>query len=1023
MAHTSTVTVLFTDLVGSTGLLHHGEARADQLRQAHFATVRTAAVHQGGGVIKSTGDGLMIVFHSAVSALAAALDAQRALLRLRRRDAQQPATRMGMATGEAFEEGGDWFGRPVIEAARLCALAHGDEVLTTGLTAAMVRGHTTERFRSRGEERLKGFDEPIEVMQVSWEVDTPVELPPWVPERRHFVGRSVELDRLREAWARRPTTGRHAVLVSGEPGIGKSSLVAELAREVWARGATVAWAGCDEHVPAAFQPFIEIIRQLIVLAPEAVGMTRNSIGSLARLLPELAIPVPEMTPPEPADPAVERRRVHQAVSALVDAAAPPALLIVLDDLQWADQSTLLLLRSLLLERSPAPLLVVGTYRQTDLRPDGPRAELMEELRDRAAVSLELDGLTQRDVETLVAVTAACPLDPAGVTFARDVHLATRGNPFFVGQILAHVHEQGAVQRNEGSWRPTMTVDELGLPAGARDLVRRRLAMLSPPARQVLTTGAVIGTCFDDSLIEQVSGIPTGAVDLLDALDEAVGAGLLAEVPDRPGQFVFVHGLVRSALLADLTSVRRASLHRRIGEALEQVGNAPPAVLAYHLCEGARPGETHAALRWSYEAIADSRSRLAVEEGRALAERALRVLGREPDPDRSARARLRMALAGTLSHTGEGPRSEELQALATEDARLSGDARLFAVAAVALATSGVSPGRSRPERLRLLEDALEQLPVEALALRAKVLSAIAQYRALDEGRGVDADEQAREAIELARASGDGEVLQWALETRMWALTGSPHLDLLHEVVAEYERLGADHAMVPSNSWNLGELDRTSRRESVVVGRAVVLLQSGDLAGFDASARELGALAAQGSGRAAGFCVMWRGMRALFDGDLVTAETTVEELAQHAAHVGGAAWLQRAHLLDLQDRLPELLTTARRRAAHTPRSLTAEAMLAYALARSGELGPAAATLTSVARGDLAGIPRDMRRPSTLVYLARTSAILHDAAAAIPLRAALAAYAGQFLVTGAGTLCLGPADDLLSLLDDVVPAAPRT
>ncbi len=279
MATTQTVTVVFTDLVGSTELsVSRLETKAaDDLRQTHFGLLRGAVQAAGGTEVKNLGDGLMVTFTSLSRALACAVAMQQAIDRHNHRKATAPlSVRIGISTGEAIEDDGDYFGDPVVEAARLSAKAEGGQILATEMVKAMAGRHATQEFVLLGDLELKGLPGPIPAVEVAWE-PTPVDatgdgqlaLPPQLVSSSAeslfaFFGRSDELTRLADTQKISATECRLRVtLISGEPGIGKTTLVAQAARSTHVSGGNVLYGHCEEGLGIPYQPWITALTQLI----------------------------------------------------------------------------------------------------------------------------------------------------------------------------------------------------------------------------------------------------------------------------------------------------------------------------------------------------------------------------------------------------------------------------------------------------------------------------------------------------------------------------------------------------------------------------------------------------------------------------------------------------------------------------------------------------------------------------------------------------------------------------------------
>ena len=278
--------------------------------------------------------------------------------------------------------------------------------------------------------------------------------------------------------------------------------------------------------------------------------------------------MPGLPEPLPAEPEAERHRLFESVTDLLaDSSDNAPLVLVLDDLHWADKPSLLLLRHLLRSVTPIRVLILATYRDTDLDRSHPLADVLGDLRREGGVTrLDLMGLDAEGVEQLMESAAGHDLDAPSLELAKAVHTETEGNPFFVGQMLLHLVESGLVLQRGDRWTSDVALSDVGIPEGIREVVGRRLSRLSDVANEALLWAAVVGTEFDVPIVEAAGG-PSG-VALLDALDEATQIGVLREVGGAVGRYRFVHALVRSALHEEISTSRRVRMHWQVGEAIE-----------------------------------------------------------------------------------------------------------------------------------------------------------------------------------------------------------------------------------------------------------------------------------------------------------------------------------------------------------------------------------------------------------------------------------------------------------------------
>ncbi|HZU49303.1 MAG TPA: BTAD domain-containing putative transcriptional regulator, partial [Mycobacterium sp.] len=574
---TRTVTFLLTDIEGSTAAWEaDAEAMAVALAR-HDELVEQVVTSRGGRLIKTRGEGdaTFSVFDRPSAAAAAAIELQDAILHEPWALREPMRVRAALHTGEAELRDGDYFGRAVNRAARLRSLATGGQILCSGATAELVIDSLPDDvvLVDLGMRQLKNLARPEHVFELRLEPaeppaetsDAPLErpaLPAVLTGPGPFVGRGRELERLVSAWQTVFAGGMHAVLIAGEPGVGKTRLAGEWSRQAYQQGAIVLYGRCDEDLGAPYQPFAEALRSLMPCLGASRLRGLRGVEALLALVPGLTDVLPDVTAPTRADPETERYALFDAVVALLELASASApVVLILDDLHWAAKPTLLLLRHLLRFGEHARVQVVGTYRSTDLDRSHPLAAMLADLhRDSTANRLALSGLDEDDVTTYVAEAGYDDEE-----LARALASVTGGNPFFLIEALRHVDESGGV------WDPST------LPQGVREAVSRRLSRLPTETNKALGAAAVVGSRFALDLVERVVG-----QDLVDAFDEACKAGIVIEEPG--GRYRFNHAIVRQSLLAELASVRRMRLHQRIAATLETQPGADDellAELAYH----------------------------------------------------------------------------------------------------------------------------------------------------------------------------------------------------------------------------------------------------------------------------------------------------------------------------------------------------------------------------------------------------------------------------------------------------------
>ncbi|MBV8561059.1 MAG: AAA family ATPase, partial [Acidimicrobiia bacterium] len=773
---TGVVTLLFTDLVGSTETLARvGDERLEQLRRTHFRLLRGAVASHGGHEVKNVGDGLMVVFPSAVDAMSAAVAVQQGIAHHNAAHPDQPlAVRVGLHVGEPIRDEEDYFGTPVVVAKRLCDAADGGEILVSALVGDLAAGRVSFALSDPTPFALKGFADPLPARRLLWEEAAPPEpgLPPALAGRdESFAGREDELADLTAEWRAVRAGELRVVLLSGEPGIGKTTLGVHFARDVARAGGTVLYGRCDEDALVPYQPLVEAFGQWLSSASDAAvrALPERHAVALSRILPALRERLPGLPEPRTNEPDSERYQLFEAAVELIGAVATDRpVLLMLDDLHWSDKPTLLLAREMTRRLADAPVLLLGTYRDTDLSRTHPLAELLADLRkEKSVLRLPLSGLSPAALERLLAGDATLGAWEKGL--ARELSRETEGNPLFVREILRHLVETGAIAEEDGRWVPRLELERLGIPEGVKEVIGRRLSRLSEAANRVLRVGAVAGREFDFRLLETVTDV--SGDELLDAVDEALATRLLIDVPGRPDRYAFSHALVRETLYDELSTARRLRLHRQIGLALEELSGPDVSArlpeLAYHFCEAAPAGEAAKAVDYARQGGDRAMAQLGYEEAVRLYGMALEA-SEELEGADAVRCELTLALGEARWRAGGIDAARPTFAAAAQMARPLGDPVLLARAALGFAGAGVQfwwieVGRFNQAVVALLEEALERLPSEDSEWRARCTSCLAQELYFEPGTRERRRQLVDDAIAMARRLGDRPTLAYVLSS--------------------------------------------------------------------------------------------------------------------------------------------------------------------------------------------------------------------------------------------------------------------
>jgi class 3 adenylate cyclase len=790
-----TVSFLFVDQVGSTAQLQAlGDVRAEPVRRALFDIVQSALTAHGGTMVDNTGDGVMATFNSAVAAVDCAAAIQKGLLRHNRRRpiAESIQLRAGVNVGEPVtDSAGRYFGMAVVVAARLCAAADDGQVLVSDLVRTLCDSREHLAFSAVGSLTLKGVGQPVHAHALvldTGDLSGFLPLPdPLVQQTPSFVGRAVERAAIESAWDAAQASTRRVVLVAGEPGIGKTRLVAEAAIAAHADGAIVLFGRCDDELGYPYQPFIETLRYVVrhTSAPQLPARLGRYAGELGRLLPELANR-PDLPAPIVSDPETERYRLFEAVTNWLETLAAEApLLFVIDDLQWASKPTLLLLRYLVRSFELSNFCILATYRQSELGRGQALLELLADLRQETGVDrLIPEGLTEQDIVELIGSAGEHDIDSGRLDLARLIHAETNGNAFFIAEVLQHLKESGEVRRHHDRWSFDRPVGELSIPDSVREVVGRRLARLNDHVRDVLVTAAVAGPRLDVAVLAATHDVSPD--ELVVTIDEAANAGLVNY--ESTGLPSFGHALIRSTLYDTLSVARRAQLHRSIGLAIERVHDHTRgdylADLAYHFAHAPAAADISKAASYAHQAGDRALAQLAHDEASRYYRQALDLLDMSEVPADSLRARLLASLAEAQAQAGDaGYHHTMLQAARV--ARAVGDIEVFGRAALIRSRIGFGSVEADAERVGLLEEALRTLPPTDSTLRARVLASLAEELAF--GDNTQSDRLSAEAVAMARRLSDPLVLAQALHSRFYGLLNPANLEEQRALSAEEAEL--------------------------------------------------------------------------------------------------------------------------------------------------------------------------------------------------------------------------------------------
>lgn len=620
--------------------------------------------------------------------------------------------------------------------------------------------------------------------------------------RRPFVGRERELATLVGAFdeARRRRAG--FVVVLGEPGIGKTRILEELAQRV-RRRARVLWGRCREGGdPAPYGPWIEIVGAC------AEGKTAEALrerdgtaaAELARMLPGMRSTIGEPSSTGAREPEEARRRLFRAVAALLRAAsAERPLLVILDDLHRADEASLLLLAFLAREVAGTRVLIVAACRSAELRRAPGLTTLVGDLMT-VGERIPLGPLPVSEVSDLIAAVSGTSVS---APVAAAIHERTAGNPLFVYEVTRLLAAEGTLTSPDAPcWR---------IPEGVRAVIRHHLATLSAASREALAAAAVVGRDFSVEVLAAICGFPVDRA--LALLDEAETLGVIQRTPDAPDRRRFFHVLVRDVLYEDLRADDRARLHSRAGGRIAELfaSDLDPHLpsLAYHFLQAGALGDLERAVFYSTKAGDRALAQLAYEEAVGHYDAALEVLSRSARDDPAGRTALLLARGEAERSAGDRAAARRSFREAAAVARMRGAGVDLARAALGFTGTWIHQLMIDPENVELLESALERVGTEAPTLRARLLARLAMelYYTPEVARCLALG---AEGVRIARTVDDPETLAFALHAYNWACWRPDRLSerraITAEMVAAAERSGSPELLAESLAWRVrAELD--------------------------------------------------------------------------------------------------------------------------------------------------------------------------------------------------------------------------
>jgi predicted ATPase/DNA-binding CsgD family transcriptional regulator len=821
------------------------------------------------------------------------------------------------------------------------------------------------------------------------------------PEPAGFIGREPELATLLKMLARARAGRGATVALAGEPGIGKTHTAQVAGEHAASSGMQVLWAHCNEEPGAPpYWPWLQLVRGWLAAHDDAAvqRVLGHAASPLAEIVPEIAQRAPGCEPPPPiADPQQARFRLFDAMSGFWRrACAEQPHLLILDNLHWADASSLRLLEFLAPDLASCPILVAITYRDIELSRQHPLSGTLGELaRQPGFQRLRLLGLSRAETARMIALAAGADV-PAAV--ADTLHEQTEGNPLFVGEMTRLLVQEGLLGAAPATQR---------IPEGIKEVIGRRLNRLANATNQVLASAAMIGRSFEARLLLRVMEEPDEEA-CARALEEALQAHVIESLPGA-GQYRFAHALFRETLYEEIPPPRRSRLHLKVVQALERIHDgdvdAHLPALAYHAWAALPGGDAARAVEYARRAAEQADAVFAHEEAARSYRLALEALDAGAAADRALRCHLLNAIAEAQTRAGDYLLAQESFHEAAQLARRQHLPAELARAALGLETATWRPGMPGIAAARLLREALDATGTADRTLAARLLSALG--RALifsgEEGQAMKVYEQ---AVATARESGDAAVLGSTLASTLTARWQ-------HDRIAE-RLANADEAAQLATS--------TGNRALMFEACAWRMFDSFELGDMAAWREQVAQYERGAEERREPFlryvAASSRTMHALMEGRFAEAE----QLARRTLEIGrrmpgldavGVYGVQMFTLRREQGRLDEVAPLVRHFVAGPGGAEVWRPGLALIYAELGDLGAAREQFKLLAADGFASLVRDGVWVASVTYFAHVATALGDAPRAELLYRLLAPYAGRNLLAGTSIACFGAADAVLGSL----------
>jgi len=705
--------IMFTDMVGYSALAQRDEPLALRLLETQRALVRPVLQSHGGREVNRMGDGFLVEFPSALQALECAIDVQRALLNHNERsESERVELRIGVHLGDVIDQAGDLLGDAVNIAARIEPLAETSGICISGPVFDQIRNKVPFSCTQLEHAFLKNIDTPISVFSVDlpWHGPSAARITPW-------TDREAEVEALNGALHDAAAGRGQVIALAGEPGIGKTRLAEETIRRGNGKGfQTLRGRGIQDQAGIPYGPWADAVRGFVRDAPDPMvyKLCTKCQAAVVKLVPELVDRVgPGPTPPG-FEPEQARLAFFEGVTQFVrNISHERPLLFLLDDIQWADTASLRLIEYLARQVPSLRLLLILSYRETDIAENEHlRATLSGLRKDHILREIPVKRMgvepSQQLLSAILSGEAALP-NLVGIVQER-----TGGNPLFAEELLRSMAEEQQLIRHPEGWTVQLTAD-VGIPSSMRELILRRAGRVSEESRAVLSTASVLRGQFEFDLLLGLMGMEEEA--LVRSIEELLRARLLREREYEPGHplYRFADDETQVVLYREFSLARRQRLHLKVAQLLEERSAGNPEMIAAQLAEHFyRGNERQKALHYSVIAGQRDVALFAHEEAIRHYETALELMNELERNGPSSTREQKLERARLLEALGhEAPFLAQF-ALAAD--RLEEAGQLFEEVGerIPAGTSLLAAGTIRADTLRSLEQGL------ALMLKARGL---------------------------------------------------------------------------------------------------------------------------------------------------------------------------------------------------------------------------------------------------------------------------------------------------------------